>query len=1796
MEGQNVAPSNHEENPNAPRPDLHELLDRVMFNVDNAKHDLADFYGPEGSDVDETGVNWARNTLAENERIIKTLRKELSPYYNHPEAQPAWAALQQICSEYNKALFSLQPTRTSPVPATPAYPPVSNDTPNDPPAFDGKVENWFPWWSQFKVLIHEKNVEEPKKFYLLQKACNGLAKALIKDFVYTPGQYEICLDILRREYDDPDRIKAQLIARLQSLPYPRDDYLDLRLFYAKWLNLEEQYKRLTLSDYPAAILSEIIMTRLPPATVKTIIDKSSTSHPSLAQIRDGLDAHCQTMLRLSTLASARPKERDPGSRRPWHSTPTPSHSRPSNSPPKPPPVTHPNKHATHKPYTPKPPAVAVSTIFRPCLFCKSTTHRSLKCDAYRSHAARIKCMTTQNKCPLCAGPHTRKDCKTTLRCNHCNDPHIIALCPKFQLKPVETVDAHDLHVNAPAYTTALATATAALGKGNRPLELRAFFDSGSQRSFVHPDVVKQLKLKPVRKESLALTSFTNHAPSRDYDVVKVQVRLGHYRRQIQAIVSPLAEKNIRVPGLKALAEALKSDQITLADQHISSDTLDNIRVVIGADFYHHFVRGGIRYKGTQLLRSPAGHLIIGMLPRWTRTKVTHDALQNNFVSVHSTLTTQANETHAVENLWSLDCIGITPEKYSHLEEKAVKAFEESVRKINGHYQVALPFKTDTRPSTGYHRAVAQLLSLNFVKEPDLCQHYEMILKEYERLDFIEKVPTTDIIDGQHHYLPHHPVKKDSTTTPIRIVFNASARTPPTNKSLNDCLYTGPNLNSKLHDMTLKFRLKNFAVTADISKAFLRIGIHEGDRDFCRFVWFSDETRKKICTYRFKVVLFGATCSPFLLNQTVRHHLINHGNPLSKDLLESFYVDNLQRTYDQAEDLLRERSTIEDIMSEAAMPLGMWTSNVPKDVSSFSHEDDVPYLGLLWDTRADTLRVKTPPAFEKAKELKTHTKRTLVSLFASVFDPIGLLAPVTLIGKLLVQDLWKQKFNWDDTLPKEYQEKARKIISQYEGMENLAVPRKVMEAHDNVLHVFADASSKGYGVCAYAAHGEKVNLITARSRVAPPAPTNLTIPRLELLALLLACRLTTHLKDLYPGHFSRLLVWTDAMVTLQWTQNAKGQSVYVLNRVEEIQRLITTHHIQLMYVPTRDNPADLTSRGTSSATLAASSLWRHGPAWLKTPDEYPRQLNSCLQSLFLSVSVNALTTPTRPTPLRLEEFTSLTRAHAAIARLRKFATKFTDKPLFSPHTVLIRLAQTMSMPEILCYLDKKPHHMTHQEKEAVRRFRLTKDSEGIIRCQTRLTESTLTIQEKNPMFLLRNNPLWHLIVRSTHRSQHHVSASTLTVILRQQYWVPRMKQSIKGIIRNCLLCKRLTARPLPAPPEAPLPRERVQLHTPFRHIGIDYTGAVPVTHSHVSHVYLLLITCTATRAVALYITESMTATEFLTTFRQHCGRYGTPNTIFSDNAATFRQTSLFINLLHEAEPVQGFVNSHEISWKFITPRAPWTGGFYERMVGTVKRSLAKATFRRKPTLQELRALLFEVETLVNNRPLCSQGEELADTPLTPSHLVHGRLLNMCPLVITRHEDDPDYEPTQEKLRKHYQRLTDSFLSFHRTWQTEYLHALKDRHAQRLRHTSENVKPGDLVLMLDKQRPREDWPLGIIEETFTGPDDIVRTATIRTADQVFKRASQHIVPLECHFDSQVTNEDNAPFTLDPSEEEREVEPRTVTPPPDYAPPTKPGRPRKSTVTRPAVSMTRRRSTRLAAQQAKENLVEAASEEED
>ena len=274
-------------------------------------------------------------------------------------------------------------------------------------------------------------------------------------------------------------------------------------------------------------------------------------------------------------------------------------------------------------------------------------------------------------------------------------------------------------------------------------------------------------------------------------------------------------------------------------------------------------------------------------------------------------------------------------------------------------------------------------------------------------DFIEEVMNPQI---RGYYMPHHAVTKDSVTTPVRVVFNASAKLKTRDLSLNDILETGPSLTEKLIDSLLNFRVGKYALIADISKAFLRVGLQEIDRDYVRFLW-SDDLDTPPKTFRFKSVPFGSTSSPFLLQATLLKHFEGCEPPLRTILDSSFYVDNFQYTTDDENELYELQCKTTGCLAEANFPLQEWNSNC--DEFKLYLKDDArkecpTVLGVQWDTTVDVLQIKSVIV----PSCSSLTKRKALSLSSKVYDPLGLLSPIPIKAKLFLQDLWKAKISWD----------------------------------------------------------------------------------------------------------------------------------------------------------------------------------------------------------------------------------------------------------------------------------------------------------------------------------------------------------------------------------------------------------------------------------------------------------------------------------------------------------------------------------------------------------------------------------------------------------------------------------------------------------------------------------------------------------------------------------------------------------------------------------------------------------------
>jgi hypothetical protein len=177
--------------------------------------------------------------------------------------------------------------------------------------------------------------------------------------------------------------------------------------------------------------------------------------------------------------------------------------------------------------------------------------------------------------------------------------------------------------------------------------------------------------------------------------------------------------------------------------------------------------------------------------------------------------------------------------------------------------------------------------------------YGEIINEQERRGFIEKVKEEEDTGSKIHYILHHPVKKDSTANPIRIVHDYSCRQNQHYPSVNDCLCSTPPILNKLTGLLTRFHLRKYGISTDIEKAFLQVGLDKQDHDATRFFWLSNPSDEKspLVTYRFKAILFGARCSPFILNATLLKHLNSQDTDISKSLQKNLYVDNILTSLD-----------------------------------------------------------------------------------------------------------------------------------------------------------------------------------------------------------------------------------------------------------------------------------------------------------------------------------------------------------------------------------------------------------------------------------------------------------------------------------------------------------------------------------------------------------------------------------------------------------------------------------------------------------------------------------------------------------------------------------------------------------------------------------------------------------------------------------------------------------------------------------------------------------------------------------
>jgi hypothetical protein len=484
------------------------------------------------------------------------------------------------------------------------------------------------------------------------------------------------------------------------------------------------------------------------------------------------------------------------------------------------------------------------------------------------------------------------------------------------------------------------------------------------------------------------------------------------------------------------------------------------------------------------------------------------------------------------------------------------------------------------------------------------EKYDKGIKEQLALGIIEEAPEKH--EGLEHYLPHQAViRMDKVSTKLRIVYDASAKIKG-RCSLNECLFRGPVILPDLAGMLIRVRLPRIVILADIEKAFLMISLEEGDRNVVKFLWVRDPslplTSSNLVAYRFKRVAFGVISSPFLLGATVRHHLSKYQTPLATEMAANSYVDNIMMSAESVDEAMQKYHESKMIFSEAKMNLREYISN-REEVNQAIPEADrlnkefAKVLGIPWDLARDVLTLKL---IEKPESPIVPTRRSILQDMGRIYDPLGLITPCVLDAKKFFQGLWNKQHSWDAQLsPTEEREWIR--IRNAWGGYKFSFPRRVVPSNcqSTQIHVFVDASKAVYAATVYlrCENSDRVetHLIFSKNRLKPKK--EISIPRMELLALYIGAKALNFVKRELRMEHAVEYMWSDSQAALHWIAASEDQSVFVKNRLKVIRQLKSC---RFSHVPGSENPADLSTRGCSPEALDQNSLWRHGPGWLKQP--------------------------------------------------------------------------------------------------------------------------------------------------------------------------------------------------------------------------------------------------------------------------------------------------------------------------------------------------------------------------------------------------------------------------------------------------------------------------------------------------------------------------------------------------------------------------------------------------------------------
>lgn len=1260
------------------------------------------------------------------------------------------------------------------------------------------------------------------------------------------------------------------------------------------------------------------------------------------------------------------------------------------------------------------------------------------------------------------------------------------------------------------------------GSNGASVQTYAILDDGANKTLCDESLLSTLNLptKPITFEMSTVSSAARAIEGRQLDI---DVRPVHGNATVR-LRNVWTVKQLPISTRTKPRNSDFRKLPYLSDVDIPEIDGDAVTLLIGTDCPDAHIPLEVRSgNGDEpyAIRTKLGWTVRGPIP----TNMITNSVSVNFGQSFDVMLQQQ-----LEKMWNTDFddkLRIEKNVMSLEDKRALKMMESSTRYENGHYKLKLPWRNENaKIPNNLPLAHARLEQLKRKLSRDHTLHamYTATVTDYIEKGYAAEVSNIESSSSRVWYLPHHPVVNPNKPGKVRVVFDCAAKYRGT--SLNSQLLQGPDFMNNLVGVVIRFRQEHIALAADIEAMFHQVRVSDEDCDSLRFLWWpgGDLTKQPKC-YRMEVHLFGATSSPSCTAYALRRTAKDHADSFPKDVISTvkrnFYVDDCLKSLPSVDQAIQLASDIQELMKKGGFRLTKWLSNSKRVVESIPESERAPSvvnnldkgdsspleraLGVHWDVTKDEIK------FKVSLSNRPLTRRGILSVVSSIFDPLGLVSPVTLRAKAIVQSLCRQKLRWDDPIPEVAVQEWQHWLKKLPALENLKVRRCFKPDYFghviNVqLHLFCDGSELGYGACAYLRLTDEngkvaCSLVIGKSRLAPIKQTS--IPRLELSAAVVASRLYGFISDELEITIDKVTFWTDSMIVLGYLRNETRRfKTFVGNRVSQIHDV--TSPDQWRHVSSELNPADIASRSIDASDVDSLNTWLNGPKFLmKSEQHWPKQA--------LPPEVNDEDPEVKKTVITITEcdcnnafetlicyysdWTKLKRAVAWFTRFKQYCQRKYLKNDTQYSTCDLSVTELESAcGDILKYVQER---CFKNEMKILKTEGVVKKQSKIASLNPRIKNDLLRVdgrvrqQHELPIILPSKHHVTTLIIRSYHESLGHAGSQTVLGSIREQYWIIKGLASVKREVRSCVTCRRQRGLPL-SQQMSPLLEEQMAADvTPFTYVGIDYFGPlfVKLGRSRAKR-YGCLFTCLNTRAVHIEISHSLSTDSFISAFQRFTSRRGLPQKVFSDNGTNLVAGEVEIRKAIEKwnqSKIGRHMTQRTIEWHFNPPCASHKGGSWERLIRSTRTILKSLVKEQLLNDEQLLTFMAETEKILNDRPLTTVSNDPKDhMPLTPNTLLLMKSNQSLPIDVFDKRD-----VYAKRWWRQAQYLADVFW---RRWLREYLPVLQKRQIWQRKTT--DLKLDDIVLVVTENTPRGQWPLARVVEVKHGRDGLVRSCVVRT----------------------------------------------------------------------------------------------------